>query len=167
MIDDFVEQHKLLGKAVPEIINAYAAALYTRRVTPAATPADLEKLFDEPLPEKGLAIDDILRRFREDIEPNAMGVPCPKYFSQYNRTPLPLGVWADALSSLLNQNAGTWRNGPTSAMIEARVIRWLCDLLDYGPRSFGTLASGGSEANLITLKCARDRVAASIKDDGV
>ncbi|HXQ74294.1 MAG TPA: pyridoxal-dependent decarboxylase [Pyrinomonadaceae bacterium] len=167
MIDDFVEQHKLLGKAVPEIINAYAAALDTRRVTPAATPADLEKLFDEPLPEKGIAIDDILRRFREDIEPNAMGVPSPKYFGQFNPTPLPIGVWADALSSLLNQNAGAWRNGPTSAMIEARVIRWLCDLLDYGPGSFGTLASGGSEANLIALKCARDRVAASIKDDGV
>jgi len=167
MIDDFVEQHKLLGKAVPEIINAYAAALETRRVTPAATPADLEKLFDEPLPEQGIPIEDILRRFSEDIEPNAMGVPSPKYFGQFNPTPLPIGVWADALSSLLNQNAGAWRNGPTSAMIEARVIRWLCDLLDYGPQSFGTLASGGSEANLIALKCARDRVAATIKDDGV
>lgn len=167
MIDDFVEQHKLLGKAVPEIINAYAAALDTRRVTPAATPADVEKLFDEPLPEQGIPIEEILRRFREDIEPNAMGVPSPKYFGQFNPTPLPIGVWADALSSLLNQNAGAWRNGPTSAMIEARVIRWLCDLLDYGPRSFGTLASGGSEANLIALKCARDRVAATIKDDGV
>ena len=167
MIDDFVEQHKLLGKAVPEIINAYAAALETRRVTPAATPADLEKLFDEPLPEKGIPIDDILRRFREDIEPNAMGVPSPKYFGQFNPTPLPIGVWADALTALLNQNAGAWRNGPTSAMIEARVTRWLCDLLDYGPRSFGTLASGGSEANLIALKCARDQAVATIKDKGV
>ena len=167
MIDDFVEQHRLLGQAVPEIINAYAAALDTRRVTPSATPADLEKLFDEPLPEKGIPIEDILRRFRDDIEPNAMGVPSPKYFGQFNPTPLPIGVWADALSSLLNQNAGAWRNGPTSAMIEARVTRWLCDLLDYGPQSFGTLASGGSEANLIALKCARDQVAATIKDDGV
>ena len=167
MIDDFVEQHKLLGKAVPEIINAYAAALDTRRVTPEATPADLEKLFDEPLPEKGSAIEEILWRFRRDIEPNAMGVPSPKYFGQFNPTPLPIGVWADALSSLLNQNAGAWCNGPTSAMIEARVTRWLCDLLEYGPQSFGTLASGGSEANLIALKCARDQVAATIKEDGV
>lgn len=167
MIDEFVEQHKLLGNAVPRIINDYAAALDSRRVTPAATPAELERLFDEPLPETGIPIEDILRRFREDIEPNAMGVPSPKYFGQFNPTPLPIGVWADALSSLLNQNAGAWRNGPTSAMIEARVIRWLCDLLDYGPDSFGTLASGGSEANLIALKCARDNAVAGIKDRGV
>ena len=167
MIDEFVEQHKLLGTAVPQIINDYAAALDTRRVTPAATPAELERLFDEPLPETGIPIDDILRRFRKDIEPNAMGVPSPKYFGQFNPTPLPIGVWADALSSLLNQNAGAWRNGPTSAMIEARVLRWLCDLLEYGPNSFGTLASGGSEANLIALKCARDNAVATIKDRGV
>src|SRR6185369_8374927 len=126
----------------------------------------LENLFHEPLPEKGIAIEAILRRFREDIEPNAMGVPSPKYFGQFNPTPLPIGVWADVLTSLLNQNAGAWRNGPTSAMIEARVIRWLCDLLEYGPKSFGTLASGGSEANLIAMKCARDRIK-NVKDSGV
>src|SRR5215211_6448464 len=167
MIDDFVEQHRFLGNAVARIINEHVAGLDARRVTPATTPAELEKLFDEPLPEKGISIEEILARFRNDIAPNAMGVPSPRYFGQFNPTPLPIGVWADALSSMLNQNAGAWRNGPTSAMIEARVMRWLCDLLDYGPQSFGTLASGGSEANLIALKCARDSVAAGIKNRGV
>src|SRR5215207_105441 len=167
MMDDFVEQHRFLGGAVARIIGEHVAGLAERRVTPEATPADLEKLFDEPLPETGIPIEEILARFRDDVAPNAMGVPSPRYFGQFNPTPLPIGVWADALTSMLNQNAGAWRNGPTSAMIEARVIRWLCDLLNYGPRSFGTLASGGSEANLIALKCARDSVAANIKDRGV
>jgi aromatic-L-amino-acid decarboxylase len=167
MIDDFVEQHHFLGPAVAQIIHEHVAGLATRRVTPEATPAELEKLFDEPLPEKGASLEEVLTRFRTDIAPNAMGVPSPRYFGQFNPTPLPIGVWADALASMLNQNAGAWRNGPTSAMIEARVIRWLCDLLNYGSKSFGTLASGGSEANLIALKCARDSVALGIKDRGV
>ena len=167
MIDEFVEQHRFLGNAVPRIIVEHVAGLASRRVTPEATPEQLEKLFDEPLPEKGIPLEEILARFREDVAPNAMGVPSPRYFGQFNPTPLPIGVWADALSSMLNQNAGAWRNGPTSAMIEARVIRWLCDLLNYGPKSFGTLASGGSEANLIALKCARDSVAAEIINRGV
>jgi aromatic-L-amino-acid decarboxylase len=167
MIDDFVEQHQFLGNAVARIIHEHVAGLATRRVTPEATPEELERLFDEPLPEKGISIEEILGRFKTDIAPNAMGVPSPRYFGQFNPTPLPIGVWADALSSMLNQNAGAWRNGPTSAIIEARVIRWLCDVLNYGPKSFGTLASGGSEANLIALKCARDSVAAGIKDRGV
>jgi aromatic-L-amino-acid decarboxylase len=167
MIEEFVEQHRRLGKAVAEIVGEHVAGLADRRVTPEATPAELEKLFDEPLPEKGISIDEVLARFRQDVAPNAMGVPSPRYFGQFNPTPLPIAVWADVFTSMLNQNAGAWRNGPTSAMIEARVIRWLCDLLNYGPRSFGTLASGGSEANLIALKCARDSVSAAIKDRGV
>lgn len=167
MIDDFVEQHRFLGKEVARIIDEYASGLAARRVTPIATPAELEKLFDEPLPEKGIALAEILARFSQDIAPNAMGVPSPRYFGQFNPTPLPVGVWADTLISVLNQNAGAWRNGPTSAMLEARAIRWLCDLVDYGPQSFGTLASGGSEANLIALKCARDSVVREIRDRGV
>ena len=165
MIDDFAEQltehlaaqHESLGKAVTAIITEYAASIDSRKVTSTATPQDLEKLFDEPFPEQGTATEEILKRFTEDVIGHAMQVPSPRYFGQFNPTPLPIGVWADALASSLNQNAGAWRNGPTSAMIEARVLRWLCELIGYGPQSFGVLASGGTEANLIALKCARDR----------
>src|SRR5215813_8820693 len=167
MIENIVEQHKHLGQAVSELIVAYVGTLDSCRVTPAAKPADLEALFAKPLPETGVTIDKILERFRLDIAPHCMRVPSPRYYGQFNPTPLPVGVWADALCSALNQNAGAWRNGPVSAMIEVRVIRWLCELLGYGPQALGTLASGGSEANLIALKCARDRAGALIKNRGV
>src|SRR5207237_6862187 len=55
---------------------------------------------------------------------------------------------------------------PTSAMIESQAMRWLCELIGYGQDSFGVLASGGSEANLIALKCARDRVSTDIARRG-
>lgn len=167
MFDDFIEQHKKLGTAIPDLVLEFVSTLDSRRVAPETTPADLERLFDEPMPETGIEIDRILNRFRTQVAPNAMGVPSPRYFGQFNPTPLPIGVWADVLSSMLNQNAGAWRNGPTSAAIEARVLRWLCDLLGYGADSFGTLASGGSEANLIALKCARDQVHQEIKSAGI
>ena len=167
MLEDSVEQHERLGRAVTSIIADFAASLDTRRVASEATPADLEKLFAEPSPETGISIEEILDRFRNDVARHAMAVPSPRYFGQFNPTPLPIGVWADALAAALNQNAGAWRNGPTSAMIEARVMRWLCELIGYGEKGFGTLASGGSEANLIALKCARDHVDAAIVHDGV
>jgi aromatic-L-amino-acid decarboxylase len=167
MIDDIVEQHKILAEAVARLIVEHVEILDTRRVAPESTPAEMEKLFAEPLPEKGISLAEILSRFRTDIAPNSMLVPSPRYFGQFNPTPLPIGVWADALASVLNQNAGAWRNGPSSAIIEARVIRWLCDLIGYPPASFGTLASGGSEANLIALKCARDNAVESIRDQGI
>jgi len=157
LTESFAKQHERLGRAVTAIITEYAGSLDARKVASTATPQDLEKLFDEPLPEQGTATEEILAKFRNDVLEHAMQVPSPRYYGQFNPTPLPIGVWADALASALNQNAGAWRNGPTSAMIEARVLRWLSELIGYGPQSFGVLASGGTEANLIALKCARDR----------
>jgi glutamate/tyrosine decarboxylase-like PLP-dependent enzyme len=158
LIENLSQQHERLGKLVTEIISNFVQGLDDRYVASAATPGELQILFDEPLPEQGSSLEKILDRFVRDIAPHAMGIPSPRYYGQFNPTPLPIGVWADALCSALNQNAGAWRNGPASAIIEARVIRWLCQALGYGPASFGTLASGGSEANLIALKCARDAV---------
>src|SRR5258705_8276220 len=167
LTDQIADQHERLGRAVTAIITEYAASLDTRKVTSTATPQELEKIFDEPFPEHGITTKEILESFTRDVLAHAMQVPSPRYYGQFNPTPLPIAVWADALSSSLNQNAGAWRNGPTSAIIEARVLRWLCELIGYGLESFGVLASGGTEANLIALKCARDRAHQTAVHDGL
>jgi aromatic-L-amino-acid decarboxylase len=161
------EQHKKLGRAVTALISEHAGRLESAPVTSRATPDELKQLFNEPIPIEGMPAEEILEQFARDVEPHAMQVPSPHYFGQFNPAPLAIGVWADALCSALNQNAGAWRNGPTSALIEAQVIGWLCELMGYGPEAFGVLASGGSEANLIALKCARDKAGADICDRGV
>jgi glutamate/tyrosine decarboxylase-like PLP-dependent enzyme len=161
------EEHERLGLAVTRLISEHARRLETTPVASEATPADLKLLFDEPLPIAGMPAEEILAQFERDVAPHAMQVPSPRYFGQFNPTPLAIGVWADALCSALNQNAGAWRNGPTSALIEDRVIRWLCELIGYGPEAFGVLASGGSEANLIALKCARDSADGTIRSRGM
>jgi glutamate/tyrosine decarboxylase-like PLP-dependent enzyme len=166
-IESLRDQHAKLGRAVTKLISEHAAALDSAPVTSPATPGDLRKLFAEPLPLQGTPAEEILEQFARDIAPHAMQIPSPRYFGQFNPTPLAIGVWADALCSSLNQNAGAWRNGPTSALIEAQAIRWLCDLIGYGSEAFGVLASGGSEANLIALKCARDQAAREICGRGV
>ena len=164
--DELREQHEKIGSAVTKLISERAAALETLPVVPPATPDELKERFDGPLPSEGLPAEQILEQYANDVAPNAMQVPSPRYFGQFNPTPLAIGVWADALCSSLNQNAGAWRNGPTSAMIESQVIRWLCELIGYGKKAFGVLASGGSEANLIALKCARDCVSPDIARTG-
>ncbi len=107
------EEHERLGLAVTRLISEHAARLDSAPVASAATPADLKLLFDEPLPIAGIAAEEILMQFERDVAPHAMQVPSPRYFGQFNPTPLAIGVWADALCSALNQNAGAWRNGPT------------------------------------------------------
>lgn len=160
------DQHEKLGRAVTKLISDHAGRLDAAPVTSRATPNDLKQLFAEPLPQAAMTAGEIFDQFARDVAPHSMQVPSPHYFGQFNPTPLAIGVWADALCSSLNQNAGAWRNGPTSAMIESQVIRWLCELIGYDEEAFGVLASGGSEANLIALKCARDRADSEIARRG-
>lgn len=160
-------EHERLGRAVTGWIVEYVRSLDQLPVMSDATPADLEKLFDEPLPMIGMGADEILERFMHDVAPHAMQIPSPRYYGLFNPTPLAIGVWADVLASAINQNGAAWRNSPSASVIEARVLRWLCELVGYDGESFGTLASGGSEANLIGLKCARDRAHGRVRDEGV
>ena len=160
-------EHEQLGEIVTEIIARYARTLDEVRVCSDAAPGELEKMFDEPLPLEGAAAQELFRRFERDIVPHAMNIPSPRYYGLFNPTPLPVAVWADALASAINQNGAAWRNSPSGSVIEARVLRWLCEIVGYGADSFGTLASGGSEANLIALKCARDHAAGFVRDRGM
>ncbi len=64
MIDDIAKQHERFGRIVTDIIAAYAATLDSRNVASDATPQSLAKLFDEPLPEKGIAAEEIFERYQ-------------------------------------------------------------------------------------------------------
>lgn len=160
-------EHERLGRIATKIIADYARSLDGVRVCSEAAPAELEKIFDEPLPVSGAGAEEILAEFERKVVPHAMQIPSPRYYGLFNPTPLPVAVWADALSSAINQNGAAWRNSPAASVIEARVLRWLCQLIGYDAQSFGTLTSGGSEANLIGLKCARDRAHEHVRDKGV
>ena len=74
LTDDFVTQHERLGAAVTAIITDYMAGLDSRKVASSASPKDLQKIFDEPLPEQGIAFDEILKRITDDVLPHAMQV---------------------------------------------------------------------------------------------
>src|SRR5919199_1528456 len=160
-------EHERLGRAAVEIVSDYARALDHSPVCSAATPAELEALFDEPLPAEGTSGEEVFERVRRDVLPHAMNIPSPRYYGLFNPTPLPVAVWADTVAAAINQNGAAWRNSPSASVLEARVLRWLCQLVGYGEESFGTLTSGGSEANLIGLQCARDNAHRDVRDSGV
>ncbi|MBV9923688.1 MAG: aminotransferase class V-fold PLP-dependent enzyme [Acidobacteria bacterium] len=161
------EEHERLGRAALRLITDYARSLDDAPVCSEATPEQLIELFDEPLPIEGSSAEEIFKHVERDLIPHAMNIPSPRYFGLFNPTPLPVAVWADVVASALNQNGAAWRNSPSISVIEARVLRWLCQLIGYGPESFGTLTSGGSEANLVGLKCARDRALEGARDRGL
>ena len=83
-------------------------------------------------------------------------------------SPNPAGVVADFICSALNQNLGAYSIGPSAVAMERRTVRWLTDLAGYGPEAGGNLTSGGTMANFIGLKLARDRTSGDrAQHDGI
>ncbi|MDQ3907444.1 MAG: aminotransferase class V-fold PLP-dependent enzyme [Acidobacteriota bacterium] len=166
-VERLAAEHERLGRAATEFVASYARSLEGATVCSRATPAEIERLFDEPLPREGVPVEELFARFTSEVVQNSMAIPSPRYYGLFNPTPVAVGVWADALASAINQNQAVWRNSPAASVLEARVLRWLCEMVGYGPAAYGTMTSGGSEANLVALKCARDRAARSARDLGL
>jgi L-2,4-diaminobutyrate decarboxylase len=125
------------------------------RVSTALTPADLEARFDEPLPELGRPLGDVLERLRRDVLPDCNRLTHPRSMGHQVSAPLPVAVWTEALTAALNQSGAVWEMSPVGTIVETQVVRWMCGLAGFGPGSGGTFTSGGTEATFAGLLAAR------------
>ena len=128
-------------------------------------PADYERVRDafygdrggpEPAPRIGSPSERVLDEFRTRLAPHQMNAQHPRQFGYFTPPPLPMSIMGEILAQIANQGVDVWHAGPSAALVEEEVVRWLCDLVGYGPRSFGLLTSGGVMANFMGMALARD-----------
>ena len=85
-----------------------------------------------------------------------MNAQHPRQFGYFTPPPLPVSMMGELLAQMTNQGVDVWHAGPLATFVEEEVVRWLCDLVGYGPGSFGLLTSGGVMANFMGMTLARD-----------
>jgi glutamate/tyrosine decarboxylase-like PLP-dependent enzyme len=109
-----------------------------------------------PAPTDPTTLEAVLAEFRERIAPHTLSAYHPRSFSYFTPPPLVASIAGEVLSQVAQQGIDVWHAGPIGAFVEEEVVRWLCDLVGYGPASFGLLTSGGVMANFIAMAVARD-----------
>ena len=124
-----------------------------------ASKAELDRLFDEPLPQGGRSPVRVLEECRRKVFRHSMHMSHPRIFGLFNPAPLPVAAFAELPVAFLNQSVDAWKAGPSATHLEMRLVRWMNDLIGFGRDAFGVFTSGGGVANAIALKMARDRVA--------
>jgi aromatic-L-amino-acid/L-tryptophan decarboxylase len=150
------EEFRKAGHYLVDYIASYLDGVENRPLFPQIDPATLYRLFDEPIPEGGNSLAQIQAMLEEKLIPYCTHVSHPGYMGLITPSPNPAGILADFLASALNQNLGAWSIGPSAVVMERQVIRWLNDLIGYGPNAGGNLTSGGMTANFIGIKLGRD-----------
>ncbi|MBI2777822.1 MAG: hypothetical protein HYX57_11260 [Chloroflexi bacterium] len=109
-----------------------------------------------PAPAGPAPLATILEEFRTRIAPHTVSAYHGRSFGYFTPPPLVSSVLGEILAQVTQQGVDIWHAGPVAAFVEEEVVRWLCDVVGYGPGSFGLLTSGGVMANFIGMTLARD-----------
>ncbi|TFG67890.1 MAG: hypothetical protein E4H24_05005 [Thermomicrobiales bacterium] len=119
-----------------------------------------------PAPVSPTPIAAILEEFRERLAGGQMNAQHPRQFGYFTPPPLPVSMMGELLAQMTNQGVDVWHAGPLATFVEEEVVRWLCDLIEFGPSAFGLLTSGGVMANFMGMALARDGHLGRILDAG-
>jgi len=131
------------------------------------TPATLAERFDEPIPQAGAPISEIIERLRTQVMPDSNHLWHPRYVGHQMAGPVPAAVWAESLTGALNQSVAVWEMSPIGTVIEHRVIAWMNELVGFTPGAGGTMTSGGTEATFTALLAARNAAIPDAWTNGV
>jgi aromatic-L-amino-acid decarboxylase len=146
------EQYRRLAHRAADLTADFLKELPTMRTFPVTSGEESKAAFDGLLPAKGMgetAFDD-LTKVLELSRP-----PSPRFFGYVLGSGEPVAAVGDLVASVMNQNVTSWRSGPSCATIERTVVSWLAEFI--GCKGFvGSLAGGGSSANLMGLAMARE-----------
>lgn len=119
--------------------------------------AEVRALVDEPLPEHGKPVEEILGALVERTAPGLVGSTGGRYLGYVTGGVLPASAIAHAWAAAVDQNTGLWSLGPAATELEQVVLGWLAELLDL-PRGGAVFTSGAAGANLVSLGVARHAV---------
>jgi glutamate/tyrosine decarboxylase-like PLP-dependent enzyme len=115
-----------------------------------------DKLSSMKIEEQGKRIDQLIEVLKTEVDATGIASASGKHMGFIPGG----GVWAASIADMLadttNKYSGIAFSAPGAVKVENQVIRWLTTVVGYPAQSFGHLTSGGSIANLIAVKAARD-----------
>ena len=111
--------------------------------------------FTEPIVEDGKGWSDALQTLLTDGVEAHVRSSGPRFFHFVIGGVTPAAFGADWITTLLDQNPGLWIGSPLGSQLEAVGIDWLKDLFDLPSEWAGTLTTGGTMANFVSLAAGR------------
>ncbi|HEV8527731.1 MAG TPA: aminotransferase class V-fold PLP-dependent enzyme [Actinomycetes bacterium] len=151
----------LLAKTAAQAAS-YLSALDQRPVGVRADRSELLARLGGPLPEKPNDADTVVDDLVQAADPGLIGSAGPRYYGFVVGGSLPSALAADWLTSVWDQNAGTFILSPAAAAVEEVAAGWLVELLGLPPATSVGFTTGATMANFICMAAARSRVLESV-----
>ena len=156
-LDFLPEQMTALGEAVLARIVAHLADLPHQAVCGDVQAEEICRLLREPVPEEGSPIEPLLDLLFHDCIPRSYNAAAPGYLAYIPGGGLFPAALADLISDAVNRYTGIWSVAPALVQLEANVLEWFREWMQFPPDTRGLLTTGGSMANFNAILCARER----------
>lgn len=141
----------------------YREGIASRAAQPAAEAiAQLKASFHGPLPEAGLAPQEVLRRLDEEAGPATVASTGGRYFGFVVGGSLPVATAANWLAAAWDQNAALSQMSPAAAHLDAVALQWAGQALRLPEPIDGGLVTGATTANIVALAAARTALLAKL-----
>jgi glutamate/tyrosine decarboxylase-like PLP-dependent enzyme len=128
----------------------YTESIPGRRVFPDAAALQALAAFNEPLPTRGYAAEEVLRLLDDTGSPATVVSNGPRYFGFVVGAALPAAAAAERLMLAWDQCASSFDNSPVAATLERVAAGWVLEALDL-PRE--SAVGFGTSATACTLSC--------------
>jgi len=151
-------QIRAMGEAVVDRVSAHIAAL-----PDAASVGDYAGIEEvcrgmrEGPPEQGTPLEALLDPLFEEWIPRSFGSSGPGYLGYIPAGGVYTAALADFISDATNRYTGIWKAAPALVQLEANVLDWLREWMDFPPGTRGVLTTGGSMSMFNAIACARER----------
>ena len=156
-LDPSPEWIRELGREVVDFAASYYGSLRDVAVYPRTSAAELRSRLQEPLPQEGREVGELLRVFREVVVPGSRHNGHPRALGYVSSPGTAVAAVADFLASVLNANLTAWRSAPAPVELERVALGWIREAMGLDPAAGGLFTSGGSMAHLAALAAARHR----------
>ncbi|MEM7276259.1 MAG: aminotransferase class I/II-fold pyridoxal phosphate-dependent enzyme, partial [Actinomycetota bacterium] len=98
--------------------------------------------------------------------PSCLSVDYTKYLSFVPAAPTEAAVLFDLVVGAFSIYGGSWIEGSGAAHAENEALRWLSDLVGFGPEAGGVFVPGGTVGNLSAMAGARGAATAALDAAG-
>ncbi|MBX7060547.1 MAG: hypothetical protein K1X52_02730 [Pyrinomonadaceae bacterium] len=113
-------------------------------------------LLNSPISETGISIEEAIELLRTNVDTPGLNPASGGHLGYIPGGGIYFAALGDYLADVFNRYAGVFYASPGAVRMENMLIRWMCELVGYGPRSHGNLTTSGSLANMIAIVTARD-----------
>jgi sulfinoalanine decarboxylase len=129
-------------------------------------PKEVEKVLDIKLGKEGVS-DDELKNLLKKIILKTPKSSSKLFFNQLFGGRNSKAVLGDLLAVMLNNSMATYKIAGPQVAVEKEILSQVYNLIGYDNNAGGTLPTGGSMSNFMSLIMARDKVNIEIKEKGI